>query len=286
MAKTRELLRRRKGVSNTKKITGTMELIATAKLKKLINRIIDSKPYAKELSGLVQDLLKSGLELDLARIYHPSNKVLVLSIASNRGLCGAYNVRIVDETRKFIQSQKEQGKNVELHVIGKRAISMFAYSNTTISREYRDLDDRAGFYDIQKLAREYMDLFLHGEIHEFYVIYTAFHSRSRQDLEVVKLLPLSKPEGEEEKSESSPFLFEPSPQAVLGQLAPLAVEMNLFQMFMEAITSEQAYRMRAMKNATENAETMIKDLTRMYNRARQTQITLELLDIIGGASAL
>lgn len=286
MANTRELLKRRKGVQNTKKITRTMELISTAKLKKLSNVMIKSRPYSTELVGLVRELLSSGVSIDLAEERTKVKKVLLLAVGSNRGLCGAYNVKVMEESRRFLREKKEKEIETLFHLIGKRTIGIFKYQKIKADREFRDLDDRTKFPEIRQLAREYMDLFYSGEVDEVYVGHTAFLTRSRQDYTIERLLPIPPEEAKEGSLENSNYIFEPSPEAVLSELASLAVEINLYRMFLEAQTSEQAYRMRAMKNATENAEGMIKGLSQMYNRARQTQITMELLDIIGGAQAL
>ena len=260
-----------------------MELVATAKLKKLGNRILAARPYSQELFGLLQDLLASGLTLPLAA-QRPVRKVLAIAIASNRGLCGAYNVRIVDRLRQRLEEWKQKQQDVELWVMGKRALGMLQFSGIKVDRPFFDLDDRTPFERIQGLAQEVMALFLQEKVDQVWILYTAFRSRAFQSLEEQILLPVMP---SEKRGEASlPYLFEPSAQEVLKNLGPLAVEMSFYQMFLEAITSEQAYRMRAMKNATENATEMIKQLTRQYNRQRQTQITMELLDIIGGAQAL
>ena len=285
MAKAREIIRRRRGVQNTRKITRTMELISTAKLKKFCDVILEARPYSQELFALVQDLLASGIELELAKKIEPVKRVLFYAISSNRGLCGAYNIRIANEVVRFLEEKKKANQEVLFYLTGKRTESILKYREVFPTKTLHHLDDRAKYPQIEELAKEWMELFLKGEVDEVYVLYTAFHSKAKQDLQLEKLLPLERrKKGERELQ--SPFIFEPSPEAVLSELAPLAIKNKLYQMFMEAITSEQAYRMRAMKNATENADNMIKELTRRYNRARQTQITMELLDIIGGASAI
>ncbi|RME03815.1 MAG: ATP synthase F1 subunit gamma [Planctomycetota bacterium] len=283
-ANTRDLIKRRKGVQNTKKITHTMELISTAKLKKIADQLLASQPYSFALVQLVRQLLGAGVTLELAKEPAQTQKVALLVISSNRGLCGAYNSKLVEVAKDFIHKHQEQGINVQTHVVGKKAISMLSYRQIKIDHPIVDIDDKTPFSVYRKMAQNFMEKFYQGELHKVHVAYTSFLSIGRQELRIEQLLPLEL--SQEKSHEESEFLFEPSAHAVLSSIAPLAVQVNLYRMFMEAQASEQAYRMRAMKNATDNASAMIKELTRQYNRARQTKITMELLDLLGGAEAL
>lgn len=306
MANRRVLVKRRKSVQNIRKITRTMQLIATARFQKTHNRAVATKPYSEKLGELVQDLSRAaGGEMDHPLMRQPeADRSALVVITSNRGLCGAYNSNVL---RTAIEHLDGTDQTVGVHMVGKKGINYFKFADRPIVRGITDLADDPRFDEIEPIANGLMDQFVAGEISSVHVAYMSFESAGRQTPEVMQLLPLQPLEAAEDVSEpvaveegkTEPALpsearigsvveyeFSPEPEQLLDALLPASVRMRLFQCFMEATVSEHVARMVAMKAATDAANDMIKSLTRQYNRARQTHITMELLDIIGGVNAL
>lgn len=292
MANRRVLVKRRKAVTNIRKITRTMQLIATARFQSTFNRALATKPYAEKLGELVADLSRAAGETQHPLMESPTaDKAALVVISSNRGLCGGYNANVLRQAVQHLDAVKESGKDVDVHMIGKKGINYFKFLGRPVTRGIRDLNDDPQFAEIEPIANELMDQFIRGEISSVHVAYMAFESTSRQHPTVMQLLPLAE-EQEDAATEDAgagsqaEYEFSPDPKTLLDRLLPASVRMRLFQCFIEAIVSEHVARMVAMKAATDAANDMIKGLTRQYNRARQTHITMELLDIIGGVNAL
>ena len=293
MATTREIVKRRRSVANIRKITKTMEMIATAKFRRVLNRAVGSKPYTEKIAELVSTLMTGS-----AQAIHPlmeenteSNRVVLLVLTSNRGLCGGYNGNIIRLANHQIKLLTDSESEIELRVSGKKGISSLRFAGHEIHHAYTDFDDKITFAQVEELAGELMDLYCSKEINRVRVVFTRFISSARHYAEALDLLPI-RALAEEEDDEETPdisiedYLFSPTREEILSELVPVAVKTELFQCFMDAVVSEQVARMSAMKAATDNAQQMIQALTRQYNRARQSQITGELLDIMGGAEAL
>ncbi|MDA8019928.1 MAG: ATP synthase F1 subunit gamma [Thermoanaerobaculia bacterium] len=293
MANRRVLVKRRKAVRNIRKITRTMQLIATARFQATFNRALATKPYSEKLGELVSDLSSAAGETQHPLMETPTaDKTALVVITSNRGLCGGYNANVLRQAVQHIDSQKDAGKDVDVHMIGKKGVNYFKFLGRPITRGIRDLNDDPQFSEIEPIANELMDQFVNGEISAVHVAYMAFESTSRQSPTVLQILPLAADLGDDAAAEAGgagtakEYEFSPEPELLLDRLLPASVRMRLFQCFIEAIVSEHVARMVAMKAATDAANDMIKSLTRQYNRARQTHITMELLDIIGGVNAL
>lgn len=290
MANRRVLVKRRKAVRNIRKITRTMQLIATARFQATFNRALATKPYSEKLGELVSDLSSAAGEVQHPLMQSPSaDKTALVVISSNRGLCGGYNANVLRQAVQHIDATKDAGKDVDVHMIGKKGINYFKFLGRPITRGIRDLNDDPQFSEIEPIANELMDQFIQGEISAVHVAYMSFESTSRQHPTVMQILPLAEDLGDEGAESAGPakeYEFSPEPKELLDRLLPASVRMRLFQCFIEAIVSEHVARMVAMKAATDAANDMIKRLTRQYNRARQTHITMELLDIIGGVNAL
>lgn len=290
MANRRVLVKRRKAVRNIRKITRTMQLIATARFQATFNRALATKPYAEKLGELVSDLSSAAGEVQHPLMQSPTaDKTALVVITSNRGLCGGYNANVLRQAVQHIDATKESGKDVDVHMIGKKGVNYFKFLGRPITRGIRDLDDDPQFSEIEPIANELMDQFTSGEISAVHVAYMSFESTSRQHPTVMQVLPLAEDLGDDAAEAAGPskeYEFSPEPGQLLDRLLPASVRMRLFQCFIEAIVSEHVARMVAMKAATDAANDMIKRLTRQYNRARQTHITMELLDIIGGVNAL
>lgn len=301
MAKPRQIVKRRKAVTNIRKITKTMQLIATARFQQAFQRATASKPYTQKISQLVEELSQAAqgqIDHPLLRTNPDATKNIVLVITSNRGFCGSYNANVLRTAIRFLDAQAGKLPN-EVHVVGKKGVKYFRFLKRSIDRAITNIDDRPKFDEVEPMASELIQRYEKGEIGEVTVIYMRFISTGKQVPEVLRLLPLSKDAvGTTKDAGKSPtneptsagpsvqYDFSPPPIELLKNLLPQTVKVRLYQCFTDAAVSEQVARMVAMKAATDAAADMIKQLSRQYNRARQTQITMELLDIVGGAEAL
>ncbi len=290
MANRRVLVKRRKSVRNIRKITRTMQLIATARFQAAFNRAVATKPYTEKLAELVADLSRAAgnVEHPLLQTHDDVNSSAVVVISSDRGLAGGYNSNVLRSAVGHIEEQRGRGVVPRVHMVGRKGINFFKFLRRDVAEQTTGLGDKPRFEQIEPIANDLMDRFIRGEIASAHVVYMRFHSAGVQRPAVVQLLPLSTEQQGEKKEEARPveYEFSPDPKQLLDELLPATVRVRLFQAFNDAIVSEQVARMVAMKAATDAAGDMIKALTREYNRARQTQITMELLDIVGGANAL
>ncbi|MFO0973872.1 MAG: ATP synthase F1 subunit gamma [Phycisphaerae bacterium] len=290
MAKARQIHKRRKAVTNIRKITRTMQLIATARFRAAFNRAMATKPYTRKLSEMVEELSASATAVDdpLLRDNPQAPADAVVVITSNRGLCGGYNTSVLAAANEHLERVADRPTHV--HVVGKKGISYFRFLGREMRERITDIDDRPKFERVEQLARALMNDYRAGRLRSVHIASMRFVSAGKQVAEVVPLLPLSKPGAAVESARgvqrTRQYDFSPAPDVLLARLLPQSIKVRLFQRFTDAAVSEQVARMVAMKSATEAAEEMIKTLTRSYNRARQTQITLELLDIVGGAESL
>jgi F-type H+-transporting ATPase subunit gamma len=290
MANRRVLVKRRKSVRNIRKITRTMQLIATARFQAAFNRAVATKPYTEKLAELVADLSRAGVALEhpLLKASNPNAPVALVVVTSNRGLCGGYNANILRVANEALTGRDAAALPTSLQVYGKKGIAFFKYRHRTLDLQSTDISEAPRFEQIEPIANQLMAEFLAGKISGVQVVYMRFLSAGQQRPALVQLLPLeaSAPAAGETKARTVEYEFLPDPKSLLEELLPATVRIRLFQAFMDAAVSEQIARMVAMKAATEAAEDMIKALSREYNRARQTHITMELLDIVGGANAL
>ncbi|MEP7008982.1 MAG: ATP synthase F1 subunit gamma [Acidobacteriota bacterium] len=293
MANRRVLVKRRKSIRNIRKITRTMQLIATARFQAAYNRAVATKPYNEKLAELVADLSSAaaasgGVEHPLLK-ENDSNKTALVTITSTRGLCGGYNSSVLRASIEHLDAEANAGHQVDVHMAGKKGISYFRFLRREMKEQITSVGDVPRFDQVEPIANALMDQFIKGEIRSAYVSYMKFVSTGTQRPVVVQLLPLARKAEATEGETAAPtgeVEFSPDPQKLLDSLLPASVRVQLFQAFTDAVVSEQVARMVAMKAATDAAGDMIKSLTREYNRARQTAITMELLDIVGGANAL
>ena len=297
MANPRALDKRRKSIRNIKKITRTMELIATARFKKAMDRATAATDYTRRITQVVSDLAQAGLEVShpllTQRDEYKNATLLVLS--ANRGLCGGYNGNVI---RMAVRKRKELTELVDqlhLEVSGKRGISGFKFRDVVVDTSFTQFDDRPLFEDVEQIAEGYLKQFALGELDRLDVVYTKFHSPAKQESVVETLLPLGSLEGldeggaTDEKPKSGKqgiYEFLPSAESILEEVVPASFKVKLFKCFLDAAVSEQIARMIAMKSATENAAEMIRNLSQTYNRARQSQITNQIMEVIGGVEAL
>ncbi|MBD3672043.1 MAG: ATP synthase F1 subunit gamma [Planctomycetaceae bacterium] len=294
MANARALVKRLKSVKNIRKITRTMELIATARFKKAMDRATEAAAYTKKISEIVADLSQVDLKFSHPLLEQRDNPkhVNLLVLTSNRGLCGGYNGGVLRQAvPRLKELRQNEEQTLELEVAGKRGIAFLKFQGYEFERAYTHFEDQPKFSEIEPIAQRYIDGFISGEIDRVEVAYTKFESAGKQTAVLETLLPigdLMTEEGDETDDEGRnvDYEFLPSAQEILEEIVPAAFKARLFKCFLDAAVSEQIARMVAMKGATENAGEMIRDLSQKYNRARQSQITSELSEIIGGAAAL
>ncbi len=295
MANRRVLVKRRKAVRNIRKITRTMQLIATARFQAAFTRATATRPYSDKLAELVADLSRAageGVDHPLMETHTGVDRQAMVVLTSNRGFCGGFNANVLRTAIEHIEDRAASGQRVDVHMIGKKGVNYFRFTGRETAERTVDISESPRFDQVEPIANGLIDRFVAGEISAVHVAYMKFLSTSRQQPEILQLLPLA-PETVEAEGEgatggdfAAEYEFSPEPRALLEDLLPASVRMRLFQCFTDAAVSEQVARMVAMKAATDAAGDMITTLTRQYNRARQTHITMELLDIIGGATAL
>lgn len=297
MAKARAIIKRLKAVRNVRKITRTMELVATARFKKAMDRAVEAAAYTRKISEIVADLSQS-MAGEGSEFTHPllqqretEKKSILLVITSNRGLCGGYNGSVLRLAQQRIREAKANQIELSIEVSGKRGIGFFKFQKIPTSASYTHFEDKPTFEQVDELASRYIDSFIRGDIDRLDVAYTQFESMSRQKAVVQQLLPIGKLQqtaaaGKEKPKGAVEYEFLPSPREILEEIVPASFKARLFKCFLDAGVSEQIARMVAMKSATENADGMIRAIRAQYNRARQSQITSELSEIIGGAAAL
>lgn len=291
MAKARALDKRRKSVRNIRKITRTMELIATARFKKAMDRATAATAYTERITGIVADLAKAGLEVShpLLEQRDETKSAVLLVLTANRGLCGGYNGNALRLGLNRWTEMQEEIPNTRLEVSGKRGISGFRYRKIEPDVTYAEFEDKVRYEEIEVLANRYLDEYVTGKLDRLDVVYTQFESVARQNPVVETLLPLGGLEGADDAGQDggdSMYEFMPSAETILEEIVPTSFKIKLFKCFLDAAVSEQIARMVAMKGATENAGELIKQLSMTYNRARQSQITGEIMEIIGGVEAL
>jgi len=328
MAKARALDKRRKSIRSIRKITRTMELVATAQFKKAMDRAVAAEAYTERLVGLVQDLTNSGLELNhpllVERKMDRSQKdVALLVLSANRGMCGGYNAGVMRLAIQRLKQLQADYAGVHLEVSGKRGIAAFKFRKAELTQSYTHFQDKPTLEQVTEIADRYLEEFTTGKIDRLDICYMKFASLSRQYPVVETLLPIAsltaegdvnaiKDEGKVDLKRAAmiagadkvtasgtdkgaaglkargnaQFEFLPSPESILEELIPRAFRSKIFKCFLDAAVGETIARMVAMKAATENADKMIGLFTTAYNRARQSQITNEILEIISGADAL
>ena len=285
MAKGRELKGRIKSVENTRKITRTMEMVATSKMKRAQDRVVAARPYAKAIAEVIANLHSPEFADRFPLLRQPTAvaRAAVILLTSNRGLAGAFNANLLRETRGLIARLEEQGATVDLNVVGRKGIGYFRYVGRALVAARTDITDRPTSDDAASLVNEAMDAFARGEVDAVHVVYASFRSAISTPPTVQQILPVVPPP---KASTQRDFILSPGADAILGALLPAYVRNAVYRALVECAAAEQAARRTAMKNATDNAGDMLTVLRRTYNRARQAQITQEIAEIVGGAAAL
>ena len=284
MANTRTLRLRIKGVQNTAKITRAMEMIASSKMRKAQERGLAGRPYSEKIRQVIADLAAlsttdEGIHPLLKR--RPVNKIAIIHITPDRGLSGGLDANLNRKTVGFILQQKTP---VSLITVGRRGIEYMRRYNREVRAEFSKLGDKPSLIDTLPISHILIDDYSNGLIDIAYLVYAQFVNTIRQVPVMQQILPVVP--DEKTKSKQLDYIFEPSPMAVLDKLLPRFIESEIYHAVMESIASEQSARMVAMRNATDSANDLLQALTLAYYKARQESITTELLDIVGGASAI
>ncbi|MCH7632296.1 MAG: ATP synthase F1 subunit gamma [Planctomycetes bacterium] len=294
MAKARAIATRRKSVESIKKITYTMQLIATARFQKALTRATETKPYTEKITELVRQVSASGAaaEHPLLQVNADAKRHALLLITSNRGFCGGYNGNLLRTAMSLVTANGDAGITTDLFVIGKKGVNYLSFLGHDLAQTYPDLPDAPEFAEVEVIASGFMKDYEAKTYDAVHVVYMKFITTSRQTAEAMTLLPIKSEDDSADTEQPAKggvevqYDFSPEPSILLRELLPVTVKVRLFQCFSDAAVSENVARMVAMKSASDSARDMAKSLAQKFNRARQSQITTELLDIMGGVEAL
>jgi F-type H+-transporting ATPase subunit gamma len=289
MATQQDIKRRIASVNNTKKITKAMELVAGSRLRRAQARIEALRPYADRMQQLVVDVAGNVGQVSdqplLAR--RDVQSVAVIALTGDRGLAGAFNANIVRRSLEIARAERADGRDVVWLAVGRRGASTLRFRRQSVTADYTGITDRPTYADAQAIARRVAELYENGEVDRVVMVYNHFLSALSQRVDEVELLPVPEEAltGEAVKLEGS-FIFEPDERDILHDLIPTYLEITIYRALLESTASEHGARMTAMRNASDNAGTLIDDLTLKMNRARQAEITQEILEVVAGADAL
>ncbi|MBD5830882.1 MULTISPECIES: F0F1 ATP synthase subunit gamma [Janibacter] len=294
-AQIREYRQRIRSVSATKKITRAMELMAASRVVKAQQAVRASTPYARALTRAASAVATfSDEEHALTSEAEQVRRAAVLIISADRGLAGGYNANVLKESERLVARLQDEGKEVVPYLVGRRSVNFYSFRKREFAAQWTGFSEKPTFEDAREIGSRLVEDFVkdtegEGGVDEVHVVFTRFVSMVAQEPEVIRLLPLEVVDGVEEPEESEIFPlyeFEPSVDELLDALLPKYVNARIFNCLLQAAASELAARQRAMKSATDNAEELIKMYTRLANQARQAEITQEISEIVGGASAL
>ncbi len=296
MAKPRELKRRIRSVTNTRKITKTMELVSASKLKRAQDRVVGARPYAQALADVIGQLYSPELAERFPLLRQPGQtargsgvrRAALLLITSNRGLCGAFNANLIREARRRLEELEGQDAHTELHLVGRKGVSYFKFTRRNVASQRVDIGDRPTLDHAAELAKPLMERFAKGDLDAVEVVFAKFNSAVSTPPATLRILPVDPPaaKGGEGRRGAANYILRPSAEEILKQLLPLYVQNQFYRALVETAAAEHGARRTAMKNATDAGSDMLNILQRTFNRARQGQITQELAEIVGGAEAL
>jgi len=287
MAKGRELKGRIKTVENTRKITRTMEMVATSKMKRAQDRVVAARPYANALTEVISSLYSPELAERFPLLRQPAQprRVALVVLTSNRGLAGGFNANLIKQARAQIVELERGGVQVDVHVIGKKGLGYFKYVGRALASQRIDITDRPTAENAAEIVDGLMADYVAGTIDGVYVTYSKFNSVLNTPPTTDRILPVTPPTAKTGGIRRDYLLF-PDAAAILTELLPSYVRNSVYRALVETVAGEQSARRTAMKNATDNAGDILNVLRRTYNRARQAQITQEIAEIVGGAAAL
>ncbi|MBG0781272.1 MAG: ATP synthase F1 subunit gamma [Bacteroidales bacterium] len=292
MANLKEVRTRIESVNSTKQITSAMKMVAASKLRRAQNAITTMRPYAAKLQELMQDLNRSVEQANDNKyaVVRPAEKILLVPVTSNRGLCGAFNTNVIRATVKLINEDYEaqhKAGNLKVFCIGKKGEEFFKSRKISIYKVNNHVFDNLVFSEVVPIAQELMDIFVAGEFDQILFVYNQFKNAATQLLIHEQFLPVEMPQLEDDKQhEGVDYIFEPGKDEILDELIPKSLKIQVYKMLLDSFASEHGARMTAMHKATDNATELLKDLKLSYNKARQAAITNEILEIVGGANAL
>jgi F-type H+-transporting ATPase subunit gamma len=289
MAKTLELKRRIRSIGKTRQITRTMEMVSTSKLKRASDRVHAARPYATRLGEVIGRLIDPELREKYPLLRQPESvrRAAVVLITSNRGLAGAFNTNLIREARTLIGRLRDAGVEVEIHIVGKKAVSFFRYKKEQLAAARTDITDKPTLADAMSVIEPLREDFEAGRLDEVYVIHAQFRSALSTPPTTMKVLPVAARNADADApSRAQSYILSPSADEILNRLLPLYVRNSVYRALVETAAAEHGARRTAMKNATDNAGDILDQLNRTYNRARQAQITQEIAEIVGGAAAL
>jgi F-type H+-transporting ATPase subunit gamma len=281
-------------VRNTRKITRAMELVAAAKLRRAEARIVALRPYAATMAELIAGVGRAAasVRLPLLEQREAIENVAIVPLTGDRGLAGAFNAQILRRSFALERSLQAEGKGVRWVAVGKKGRSTLAFRRRELAGSYLGFTDRPAYEDAQAIAHRVADLFTSGEVDRVVLVYNTFVSALTQRVTEQDVLPISRDILETDEQERrddmlrGDFIFEPEPEQILERLLPVYLETQVYRALLESTASEQGARMTAMRNASSNAGELIDSLTLRMNRARQAEITQEILEVVGGAEAL
>jgi F-type H+-transporting ATPase subunit gamma len=294
MAQGRELKGRIKSIEGTRKITRSMEMVATSKLKRAQDRVVAARPYARALEAVIADLYspelaerfpllrqpESGAQKDLPK---SGSRAAVILLTSNQGLAGAFNANLIREARTLLARLAAGGVQTEIHVVGRKGVGFFRYVGTPIASSRVDIGDKPIAEHGSQLVDPLMKDFIEKRLDAVYVVYAKYNSPLSTPPVAERVLPVTPPA---RKGPARDYLLFPNAEEILSALLPLYVRNAIYRALVETVAGEQGARRTAMKAATDNAGDILNVLRRTYNRARQAQITQEIAEIVGGAEAL
>jgi F-type H+-transporting ATPase subunit gamma len=289
MANLKEVKQRITSVSSTQQITKAMKMVAAAKLRRAQDRVIKMRPYSQKLTSILNDVVSAmGGELDIVYAeQRPVQNVLLVSMTSDKGLCGAFNSNIIKATVNLVEHEY-MGKNVTILPLGKKAYEFFTRRNYTTKTDFYEIFSDVKYDDVRKIAEFAMNGFVSKEFDKVVLIYNHFRNVATQDITVEQFLPMGAvTKGAPVESKvSADYILEPSKEYVIQELVPTALKTQFYKAVLDSNASEHGARMTSMDKATENANELLKELKLMYNRNRQAAITNEILEIVAGANAL
>lgn len=296
MPSLREIRQRIRGTKNMAKITQAMQMVASSKMRRVQERVEQARPYTEQLRALASRLANASgddLENDLALLkQRPVRNIGIILVTPDRGLCGALPSNINRYAALTVQQQQEklieQGHHPGISYVGvgRKGRDFILRTQQNLIAEFVNYGDRPTMNDASAIAQVAVDAFLKGEVDVVYLVYAKFVNTVTQQPTAVQLLPVQPPAEQDGSSTHTDYIYEPSPREIFQALLPRYVDVQVYQALLEAVASEQSAKMVAMKNATDNANELIQDLTLTYNKARQAAITTQILEVVAGAEAL
>ena len=295
MASTLDLKRRVRSITNTRKVTKAMELVASARLRRSQQRIESMRPYADRMLELMGGVSQAAgaVRLPLLERRETVTKVAIVPITADRGLAGGFNAQVIRRSLALMREAEAAGQEVVWFSSGRKAASTLRFRRLNVAQSWTGFSERPKYSDAQALAHAVSEAYVAGEVDKVLVVYNAFISALVQKVTVRELLPIaqdlleqSDAAGAHEATSTPDFIYEPEPEEILARLLPVYVETELYRALLESAASEQGARMTAMRNASKAAGELIDSLTLAMNRARQAEITQEILEVVAGADAL